>query len=1549
MRIFISLVLLALGLSSVSSASAACSIQITNAGPCSLDGKTYGTPKVGEDYGIKVTFNVVGTPTKPFRIKFQLANQTHSLDPYNYYNGNNWSKYWRWSLPIADEIPWSVTIDEEGVSGNTNPSNSISGTFVPVPPSTAIELYEPKTLKATESSTFSVNPASGGAATLSILYGLPSTHGAQTFLSGTAPVGSTIVNTQPYNIPVYEVRRNNLTTETYTDTKSFYVTAAKTRSNPALLKKVTWADLEGESAAWKQWLEPDDVNQSTNPAIADFVSSNLPADFRQTLSPYEAARRLHCAVARTLTYKYPPDHYDAVNVLQDKSGDCGGYSALLTASLRSIGIPTRRTGGFRVGETVWHCRTEFHLPGCDWIPADATDSNAKDPTGTYAYEFGTLYNSDAFVSVAVGDKYKTSQVSDREVNFVLESIGFNAWSNFTWNVRPSHSSSLSPVSSAAIAVQQTSNSFVEPGRGVDFGTANGTTKTIPLKIFNSGTSTLTLSSIQIDGTNASDFQKTQPSATSLAPGASTSLSVNFTPMAEGSRSARLVVASNDPVTPTFTVNLTGANVLPPVLHVPSDLNIAATDSTGAVVTFDPATFTGGGVTSPTISYSKSSGSVFPIGRTVVSVSAVANNQQIASGTFAVTVSDTTPPILSLPANVTVSSSNANGAVVNFDAATAADNVTASPTITYSKASGTLFPIGSTTVTVTATDSAGNASSGTFSVTVPDTTAPVLTLPSNVTVNATSSSGAVVNYGVATATDNAAVSPTITHSKASGTIFPIGVTPVTVTATDVAGNVSSGTFTVTVSDLTAPVLSLPSNLSVQATSPSGAVVNYGAATATDNVTTIPVITYSKASGTLFPIGSTTVTVTASDAVNNVSTGTFTVNVAEIAAPVFTGIPNNKIVEAKGASGSVVNFNLPTASDTTGNVPVTSSATSGTMFPIGTTTVTFTANNPATQKTSTASFTVTVVDTTAPILSGVSANLTVSATSSAGAVVTYSPATATDVVTTSPSITYSKASGTMFPIGVTTVTVTAKDAANNTSVATFTVSVTDTQKPVMQSAVSKLVLNTDASGKAVLPDYTKQMTVTDNVGVIAIEQTPPAGTLLSGGTVVVSWSAHDAAGNVATSESTVEVRESPRIVTQPKPIQVRANANVSFAVEAEGYGELSYQWKRNGVEVSGGTQATLNLKGVQLAQTGTYNVAVTNSIGTVVSAPVTLSFVNSKSVVGDYQALLKHDNSSAQSEVAIPGRLSVTVTTTTSFSARLEYFGETYTLIGAFTPELTFAKTIARKGRSSLLLALELDPLEGELRATVTDSVSAFTSVGTLVLQPLYTVKNPAPQTGVYTVVLDPRKTLGTGPVVGGVASVNVSALGTVTLAGALPDGTTLSSNARLQSDGSVGVYDGLYSEVFPTAGYIAGTLTFDPKGGESAVVGGVEWNKPKQARGLWAAGFTQTLGVSGSVYKVPGAKELALATPSLSFSATDSAAIPVTLKTGNMFFVTPNKTSTLVLSLNKSTGVVTGSLTDLNTKKKRTLTGVVLQATGEVSGFYPKDTDAGEWSLSVPTP
>jgi hypothetical protein len=114
--------------------------------------------------------------------------------------------------------------------------------------------------------------------------------------------------------------------------------------------------------------------------------------------------------------------------------------------------------------------------------------------------------------------------------------------------------------------------------------------------------------------------------------------------------------------------------------------------------------------------------------------------------------------------------------------------------------GNIFPLGNTTVSYSATDANGNSASATQVVTVVDNTPPVISCPANVTVylplNSTATSMAVT-YPAATATDNCAGPITYGYSIASGSVFPMGPTPITVTATDAHNNSSSCTFTVTV--------------------------------------------------------------------------------------------------------------------------------------------------------------------------------------------------------------------------------------------------------------------------------------------------------------------------------------------------------------------------------------------------------------------------------------------------------------------------------------------------------------------------------------------------------------------------------------------------------------------------------------------------------------------------------------------------------------------------------------------------------------------------------
>jgi hypothetical protein len=113
-------------------------------------------------------------------------------------------------------------------------------------------------------------------------------------------------------------------------------------------------------------------------------------------------------------------------------------------------------------------------------------------------------------------------------------------------------------------------------------------------------------------------------------------------------------------------------------------------------------------------------------------------------------------------------------------------------------SGSFFPVGDTTVTCTATDTAGNTGTCTFTVTVNDCEPPLPICPDDITVcNDAGQCGAVVTFE-ATCSDNCG-DCTVACEPPSGSFFPFGTTTVTCTAADAAGNTGSCTFTVTVDD------------------------------------------------------------------------------------------------------------------------------------------------------------------------------------------------------------------------------------------------------------------------------------------------------------------------------------------------------------------------------------------------------------------------------------------------------------------------------------------------------------------------------------------------------------------------------------------------------------------------------------------------------------------------------------------------------------------------------------------------------------------------------
>ncbi|MEK9628316.1 MAG: HYR domain-containing protein [Nitrospinota bacterium] len=595
-------------------------------------------------------------------------------------------------------------------------------------------------------------------------------------------------------------------------------------------------------------------------------------------------------------------------------------------------------------------------------------------------------------------------------------------------------------------------------------------------------------------------------------------------------------ASGNTATASMTVTVVDNEA--PVLSVPASFPACSVGfDTYQIVTFPDATATdNSGLVIVAQTGGLASGSQFPMGANVITWTATDPSGNTATGSFTVTVIDCSPPSFTQPPGITVNTDPGLAtAVVNFPTPIASDNdsVTAI-TQTAGPASGSAFPLGSTTVTFQATDPTGNIGTVSFNITVVDNEDPVITVSADISADTDAGlATAVVNYTAPTATDNVpGVTVTQIAGLSSGATYPLGTTTNTFRATDAAGNTADASFTVTVVDNEIPVVTAPSNVSFEATGPQTTVA-IGTATASDNV---GVVTITSDAPATFPVGSTTVTWTAADAAGNTGTATQTVTITDTTAPVITA-PAKVTEEATGPQTPVA-IGQATATDAVGPVTITNDAPAS--YPVGTTTVTWTATD-AYNNSSTATQLVTVEDTTAPIITLLGDALV---TLEAGDTYTDDGARASDIV--DGDLTASIAAGGL-PInnvvpGSYTITYNVSDAAGNAAAqVTRTVTVVDTTPSVVTPPAD--ILNKEATANLTPVDLGVG-TATDIVDGSITPTASPTGPFAVG-THTVTWSATDNAGNTGTATQTVIVKDTTDpVLTVPSDVTVDATGDLTM---------------------------------------------------------------------------------------------------------------------------------------------------------------------------------------------------------------------------------------------------------------------------------------------------------------------------------------------------------------------------------------------------------------------
>jgi hypothetical protein len=632
-----------------------------------------------------------------------------------------------------------------------------------------------------------------------------------------------------------------------------------------------------------------------------------------------------------------------------------------------------------------------------------------------------------------------------------------------------------------------------------------------------------------------------------------------------------------------TQHVSVKDVTPPVINdCPSNISVFATSPSGAVVNYTAPTASDNCSVVINRTAGLASGSLFPLGTTTITYTATDAGGNIATCTFTVTVGGV-PPVISCPANIVV---NATAGQCGTNVTFSASESTAVPVsvITYTEngnpvTPGSFFSVGIHTIVATATNSVGTSTCS-FTIKVNDAEPPVLV---GVPADATVSCASVPAAATVTATDNCSGVSAVSFTQTIVNQVNPGNYQIkrTWTVTDAAGNTTTQTQTITVQDNTAPLITCPANIIVNATNTingDGAFVTF-AATATDNCG-IPVLSYSIVSGSFFAIGTTTVTVTADDGNGNTSQCSFDV-IVKCVAPVITGKPSSQVLNTTAgrcdapASYTVTASGIPASSlsyaftgATTGSGTGTGS---GSLFNTGVTTITVTAFNQC--GTDSYSFTVTVKDEEKPTITAPAAvivstdlNQCTASNVSLGSALTGDNCGIQSVVNDAPAV---------FPIGTTTVTWTVTDVNGNTNTATQTVTVKDTQKPVVTCPGT---ITVDATGTVsgidgAYVNYTA--TATDNCGTPVVTYSIAPGTYFAIGTTNVTVTATDAAGNQSTCTITVIVKCVPPVITSKPVSQVlnttagRCDAPATYSVTASGIPASSLSYAFTGATTGSGT--------------------------------------------------------------------------------------------------------------------------------------------------------------------------------------------------------------------------------------------------------------------------------------------------------------------------------------------------------------------------------------------
>ncbi len=656
-----------------------------------------------------------------------------------------------------------------------------------------------------------------------------------------------------------------------------------------------------------------------------------------------------------------------------------------------------------------------------------------------------------------------------------------------------------------------------------------------------------------------------------------------------------------------------------------------------------------------------SGSTFPIGITTNTFKATDESGNSSTCSFTVTVTDNEIPIITTDGDKSVNNTPGKcEASVTVNAGAKDNCYVVAPVGVRDDAQplNAAYPVGTTKITWNVTDIHGNNATPVIqTIVVTDNEIPVITTNGDKSVNNDAGTcGAAVAVSAGAKDNCYVVAPTGVRNDALALTdpYPVGTTTITWNVTDIHSNAALPVVqTIVVTDTESPtILSAANQTQVNDLRDCGANVTVAGPSTKDNCAVLSVTNSytgtSDASGH-YPIGTTTITWTVNDIHGNTNTATQKITVTDNENPVITGVPANiNVNNDKGVCGAKVSWTDATASDNCPGVVIASNYHSGDLFPVGTTTVTYTATD-AYSHTVTSSFTITVTDNEKPVITSNGDKSVNNDPGKCGATVMVSASAKDNCSVGAPAGVRSdnKALTDLYPVGTTTITWTVTDAYTNAAIPVIqTIMVTDNEKPVI-TCPGDVVFCANYGG---ITNYTiNPLIASDNCAILSTTYavTNASGVITRSGTgnnasgvfavgvSTITWTVKDTHGNVSVC--------STKVTINPLPVAsyVSTNADVFCnkltLTASSSISGSSYSWTSGTTAGSFSSNPQLILG--QTSGDGIYNVFVkVVATGCISEFPAAYNFqkqnlASSYTIIAYKEVEMKHYNIVASGSVGV----------------------------------------------------------------------------------------------------------------------------------------------------------------------------------------------------------------------------------------------------------------------------------------------------------------------------